>query len=243
MNVVRAQRLRNREFAAKVIEWGRREVSTFPWRQTKDPYKILVAEILLRKTTRAQVVQVFAHFLKTFPNVESLSIARISAIRNLIRPLGLENVRASSLARLAKRIVNKHRGNVPTSRVQLLQLPGVGPYIANAVMCMAYGKDEPLVDTNSIRVIVRVFSVKSERSRPRDDPTLWKIASELLPAGRAREYNLSLLDLARSVCLPRRPKCFECPLLHLCDFGLKQTQLENSTGRFRKERCQNNQKS
>ncbi len=230
---MRAPRLRNREFAAKVIEWGRRGVSTFPWRQTEDPYKILVAEILLRKTTRGQVVRVFGPFVKTFPNVKSLSIARITDIRNLIRPLGLENVRASSLARLAKCIVAKHCGKVPTSRDQLLQLPGVGPYIANAVMCMAYGKDESLVDTNAIRVIARVFSVRSRRSRIRDDPILWKIASDLLPRGRARDYNLSLLDLAASVCLPRRPKCFECPLLHLCDFGKRQTQLENPMRQFR----------
>jgi len=179
---------------------------------------------MLRKTTRRQVETVFGKFLKRFPDVRSLSLASVRDIREMIRPLGMEWVRARGLSKIAKVLVVKYQGRIPHDRESLLDLPDVGPYIANAVLCMAYGEQLPLVDTNTIRVVSRAFSIRSEKKRSRADPKIWRVVASLLPSGRARQFNLALLDLAPTICLPRNPKCRDCPVLDLCDYGKRRVQ-------------------
>lgn len=109
-------------------------------------------------------------------------------------------------------------GKIPSEKEKLLELPGVGLYSANAVRCFAFGSDEPLVDTNMIRVLKRVFSIRSSKKREREDESMWKLAHSLIPKGRAKELNLSILDFADSICRFRDPKCSICPLSSICDY-------------------------
>lgn len=208
-------------FVKHLLEWWEKNKRHFPWRKTKDPYKILLAEVLLRKTTRDQVKGIFEEFVKKYRDVEKLASADVKELEGVIKPLGMQKKRAPLLIELAKTIIEKHGGKVPRDRDALIKLPGVGPYSANGVLCLAYGEQLPLVDTNVIRVMERVFKIKSEKARARTDPMVWSFVEKLIPDGKAREFNLAVLDFANSICVPKVPKCPVCPVRDICLYSSK----------------------
>lgn len=210
-------------FAKHIIRWRKNNNldHLYPWRNSKDPYKILVSEILLKKTTRSQVAKEWKAFVKTFPNFSSLSIANLNHLKKIIRPLGIESVRSRQLKALAGKIIQNHRGRVPNSKTDLLNLPGVGPYTTNAVLCFAYKKDVSMVDTNILRVLQRVFSIKSQNNRPRQDKKIWEFAEALPPKGGGKDFNYGILDFAAEVCTPKNPKCRTCLMKKMCCFYMK----------------------
>jgi A/G-specific adenine glycosylase len=203
-------------FVDKLLEWWPKNARDFPWRKTQNPYYILIAETLLRKTTAKQVEQMYPTFLEKYPSPSHLALADLRTLRKILKPLGLENRRAASLKKLAQVIVAKYGGAVPRRREELMELPVVGRYATNAVLCFAYGTEAPLVDTNVVRIITRFFSFESRKTRLKDDPYMWMFAESLLPAGRARDFNLALLDFAAQVCRARNPKCGECIVRNMC---------------------------
>ena len=196
----------------------------FPWRQSSDPFVVLTSELLLRKTSRRQVADIFKNFFKKYPNFQKLSKAELRDIEATIHPLGMEHRRAPLLRTLAQRVVREYGSKIPVSRLELLDLPGVGPYAANAVLCFCSGKDEPLVDTNFIRVVERAFSYKSTKNRSRTDSELWKFARGLIPKRKGRDFNLGILDFAANICTSAKPRCSECPMTEICDYYKKQYQ-------------------
>jgi len=139
----------------------------------------------------------------------------------------MEHKRAVLLKKLANELLKNHGGAIPASQDDLLKLPGVGRYSANAVLCFAYGKDAPLVDVNAIRVFQRVFSVKSQKRRIKDDTTFWEFVAETIPKGKAREFNLAIIDFAHEVCRPKKPKCAICPLCVICIFASEEEKIED----------------
>jgi len=148
------KKIKRKIFAKHISRW--RKTNNFDhlysWRNSKDSYKILVSEILLKKTTRKQVAKEWKAFIKNFPNFSALSRANLSQIKKIIRPLGIESVRARQLKKISKEILQNHHGKVPNSKRDLLNLPGVGPYVANAVLSFAFKKDVSMVDTNILMV-------------------------------------------------------------------------------------------
>ena len=208
---------KQREFASRLLTWHAKNKADFPWRYTADPYKILVSEILLQKTTRNQVKKIFDQFFRKYPNFRALASDSQEAIKEVINPLGLEHRRAHALKEIAGIMMENYGGKVPIDKRKLLQLPRVGPYVANSVLCFAFGHQEPLLDTNVIRVVRRVFSLKAKKKRPRDDPEMWKAVGRLIPSGKATDFNLALLDFAAKVCLHKTPKCTECLMASICD--------------------------
>lgn len=215
------------KFADLLLEWWKLNKRDFPWRRTNNPYVILVSEMLLRKTTAKQVNAIFEKFFTKFPNVKMLAEADEEEIEELIKPLGMEHKRAVLLKKLANELLKNHGGAIPASQDDLLKLPGVGRYSANAVLCFAYGKDAPLVDVNAIRVFQRVFSVKSRKRRIKDDTTFWEFVAETIPKGKAREFNLAIIDFAHEVCRPKKPKCAICPLCVICIFASEEEKIED----------------
>jgi A/G-specific adenine glycosylase len=185
----------------------------FPWRNSTNPYEVLVGEVLLQRTSGSHVSAIYDDFLRRWPTPECLARARVSSIMSMIRPLGLAK-RAPLLKRLGAAIVEA--GGVPREPEQLAQLPGVGAYAARAVPVFASGRDLPLVDWVIARVLRRYFGMPSLR-RPNADRELWSLAEGLARKGRARDLWLGTLDLAADVCKPR-PNCPECPLVRSCDF-------------------------
>jgi len=214
-----ADKERIENFKLRVIEWYKKYGDAhLPWRNTSDPWALLVAAFLLRKTTVAQVVRVYGEFLRRFPTPESLLEADRDAVEELIRPLGIERQRARHLKELAEHIVRRFGGKVPCDKEKLKELPGVGDYIASEVLLGACGKPEPLLDRNMIRVIERVFGVKSTKKRPHTDPNMWSFAKMLVPDNpeEAKAFNYGVLDFARKICTAKNPKCNECPIRDIC---------------------------
>ena len=204
-------------FVDTLLEWHKRNSRDFPWRRISDPYKILISEILLQKTRAENVVVVFNRFATKYPNAKKLSIASFSELKHEIEILGLHTQRATKLQKLAKILVTKCDGKVPNNKEELLELPGIGIYIANAVLCFAFGYDVPLLDTNIGRIIERVFTVKVA-GEERKKHEVWEMIAEFVPEGKARDYNYSLIDFGALVCTARNPRHDLCPLTEICDY-------------------------
>jgi len=208
-------------FRERLLEWWENNKRSFPWRDKKDPYAVLVAEFLLQKTDAQKVVHVYEEFLRRFPTPESLAEAPKEAIKELLQPLGLF-YRAERLQKTARAIVEKFSGLIPNTFEQLRGLPGIGRYIANAVLCFAYGHRVPLIDTNTGRILMRVFGFKPRKARAREDNALWEFAHCLTPANACREYNFALIDFAHLVCKAKNPECTACPINAICKFWTNQ---------------------
>lgn len=208
-------------FVRILLIWGKDNTRDFLWRRTSDPYKIMVAEIMLQRTKADQVHPVYKRFVEKYSDPFSLSEASELELKTEIFSLGLEK-RASALKKLAQQLVREHMGKIPESKDELIRLHWVGNYIANAVLCYAYGVDVPTVDANFARLLVRVFSLKSKPPAQKDKG-IWTFARSLMPLvrGRARELNFAILDLASKICTPQKPSCEICPLNSICDYGIK----------------------
>ncbi len=204
------------QFIRLLLDWWEKNKRDFPWRHTKDPYSILIAEMLLRKTTAKQVEKIYSQFLSLYPDPNSLANADINDLKELLKPLGMEHKRAELLKRFGLYIKEKYDGEIPLELEKLLELPGVGMYAANAVLSFTSSKNVPLLDTNFIRVIYRVFGIKSQKSRARDDRKIWEFAETLIPHGNSKNFNLAILDFAALVCRAKKPKCSECPIRNIC---------------------------
>jgi A/G-specific adenine glycosylase len=199
----------------RVLAWFEEHGRSFPWRATDDPYAVLMAELLLQRTRADLVPKTFGRFLETYPDAHALAAADPADVVDTLRPLGFLH-RSARLPTLARALVERHGGDVPTDEDDLRSLPGVGRYVANAVLVVAFGRRRPLLDPNVIRLLERALGISSPRARPRDDVTLWETLIELLPRRRSREFALGLIDLGAVVCVPRRPRCFACPLRERC---------------------------
>ena len=216
MNDVTSSRRTRRDveynFVRPLLRWGRANRRSFPWRETDDPFHILVAEVLLQRSRGKTVAKVFTEVVRRWPTAEVMSRARVESIRSLIRPLGLTG-RAETLRLMAAEIVR--RGEVPRTVDDLMELPGVGRYAASATATVAFRKRQPTVDGVPARVYRRFFGCDSSIP-PTSDPDLWDLVHEVTPRGAAREWNWAVLDLAASVCLPSRPRCDDCPIVAAC---------------------------
>lgn len=205
--------------ASNLINWHLRTKRDYPWRRTKDPFRILVAEIMLQRTKANQVEAVYSSFIKQFPDSHTLSKANMHNIEEYFQRLGLM-WRARLLRKLAADLVEKHEGKVPQTREDLLKLPSIGEYVADAILSFAFQKDVAVVDSNVCRVLSRVFGMSS-KGEARRDKRFRRKAEEILPKGKAREYNLAILDHAALICRPKRPRCPICPIRTMCSYYSK----------------------
>lgn len=204
------------ELIAALVDWykhnGRKHL---PWRMTRNPYRILIAELMLQKTHAVQqVLPIFQIFMHKYPDIASLSKATTDEIKEVISSLGLQNTRSRRLKELATAISEEFNNKVPNKYEDLVSLPGVGEYIANAVLCMAFGRRVPMVDANFGRVLGRVFFGKEDYP-PSKDKTC-RVTNELLPEMDCKEFNLGIIDLGALVCIPVSPKCPSCPISKYC---------------------------
>ncbi len=199
-------------FRRRLTAWFRRHGRDLPWRRTRDPYRIVVSEFMLRQTQVSRVLDYYASFLRRYPTLGDLARARPRAVREAWDGLGYYQ-RAENLRKLAKRVVDQHQGHIPDDEDELRQLPGVGPYTAGAVRCFAYERPAATVDTNVARVLTRVFGKRKD---------LTKLALSLQPRGRAAwTFNQALMELGALVCTARKPMCGECPVRKDCKYGLR----------------------
>ena len=198
-----------------LLKWFAANARKMPWRNTRDPYRIWVSEVLLQQTRVAAVLPYYRNFLKHFPTLERLAAAPMADILRAWSGLGYY-ARARNLRAAAREIVARHGGTIPDSREELLRLPGIGPYTASALLSFLYGKPEAVVDGNVIRVLSRLFAVRGD---PRAGPIrkeIDRLAGELVPQTGSRQFNLAMMDLGSTVCKPKQPGCNSCPLENRC---------------------------
>jgi A/G-specific adenine glycosylase len=205
---------RCRFFREQLLLWGACHDRAFPWRSASDPYHLLIAEMMLRRTQARQVVPVYKEFLRHYPTPDALVAATEEEVARLLRPLGL-SWRIPAFRQMAQRLVIDYDGVVPRDRKALLTLPGVGDYVTDAVRCFAYHESVALLDTNTVRVAGRYFGFPVHAESRRRVPVKRAVAC-LVDPQTPRASNLALLDLAASVCRPRQPRCAACPVATRC---------------------------
>lgn len=210
-------KLRKELFVETLLEWYKINKRCFPWRKESDPYRILISELMLQRTQARQVEPVYLEFVKHFPNASTLVNSSIKEIESVIYPLGLAH-RATRIRRMAEQLRDKHFGVVPDDIKGLIDLKGVGPYVANAVLSFGFGQDVAVVDANVARVIIRVFTFSARSSRPHTDRTLWSFYQEMLPSGRGPDLNRAIIDFAAAICVARKPLHCQCPIRDYCDY-------------------------
>ncbi|MGQ9529432.1 A/G-specific adenine glycosylase [Chloroflexus sp.] len=197
-----------------LLEWFAGNARDLPWRRTRDPYAIMVAEIMLQQTQVDRVIPKYHAFLATFPTLTALASAPTAEVIRVWAGLGY-NRRAVNLQRAAQIIVEQYGGKVPDSVTVLRTLPGIGPYTAGAIACFAFEQDVVFLDTN-IRRVVRRLCVASDQLSSPSDAALLTYAETLLPAGQGWVWNQAIMELGALICTMSNPACWRCPLRRYC---------------------------
>ena len=204
-----------KSFQRQLLAWYARHGRDLPWRRTRDPYRILVSEIMLQQTQVERVVPKYEQFLARYPTLEALATARVRDVRRLWYPLGY-NIRPVRLHAIARESMARYGGRLPDTDEQLRALPGIGRYTAGAVLSFAYGRDAAVLDTNVRRVLTRVFLGPRRARRVRGVKAYWDLVEALLPRGRCYDFNQALMDFGATWCTPRTPRCARCPMRPFC---------------------------
>ena len=207
------------EYRKKLKKWGKGHYRDFPWRRTPDPYKIMLAEIMLHRTQAMQVVKIYERFIREYPDIKTLAKANKSELHKALFTLGLK-WRIDLIKDMAEILVNKYESKIPKDKSELLSLPGISDYIACSVRCFAWNIAEPLLDTNTVRVIGRIYNLEIKDSSRRNSK-FKELVAELVDPMEPRAYNFALLDLADQLCTKKEePKCNECPIDNLCLYNM-----------------------
>jgi A/G-specific adenine glycosylase len=199
-----------------------------PWRRRRDPYAVWVSEIMLQQTQVATVVPYFERWMARFPDVQTLAAAALDDVLKVWEGLGYY-ARARNLHRAARLVVERHGGSLPPDRASLLRLPGIGRYTVGAILSLAYGQPEPVLDGNVRRVLCRVWDIAEDPHAPATEARLWELATALVqaaPQDQAGELNEALMELGALVCTPGIPDCAACPVADFCLAYRRGTRLE-----------------
>jgi A/G-specific adenine glycosylase len=240
--------MKHREFQDILLDWFREHARILPWRtksttgagtmlrdQTiasyfsskwnRDPYTVLVSELMLQQTQVDRVLPKFEAFIRRWPTVQSLAKARLSEVLIEWQGLGY-NRRAKFLYEAAKKIVEIYDGIFPSTERELIELPGIGPYTARAILTFAYGKDVGVIDTNVLRIAARTqYGIESTQLRVKHPlKEIERMVDSLVPKGKGDPWNQALMDFGATVCTAISPKCHSCPIATLCKANKKAVQ-------------------
>ena len=204
-----------KEFRQRLRAWFRQQGRDLPWRRTRDPYAILVSEMMLQQTTVAAVVPYYERWMKRFPTVRELAGAEESEVLALWQGLGYYR-RARNLHAAAKTIDGDSGGEFPRDYEGLRALPGIGDYTAQAVRAFAFDEPVPVLDANVIRVVARLFDVRTPVDTAKGLAKVRTKLEELLPAEGGHEFVSAMMELGALVCRAGRPDCLLCPVKIFC---------------------------
>ena len=208
-----------------LLAWYGEEKRDLPWRVDRDPYRILVSEVMLVQTTVAAVTPYFERFLRAFPDFKALAGAEEDEVVKAWEGLGYYR-RARHLHEAARRVVALHGGVMPEDASAVRALPGVGRYMAGAILSQAFDLPEPILEANSQRVLARLLAWEGDVKAAATKARLWEAAARLVPPRRAGEFNQAVMELGALVCTPRAPRCLVCPLSAHCE--AKRLGLQNA---------------
>lgn len=208
-----------RLFRRRLLAWYDANRRDLPWRKTRDPYEVLVSEIMLHQTQVDRVIPKYHEFLAKYPTLKALAGARAAQVKKTWYPLGY-NIRPLRLHSIAREAVARYGGRLPDNETDLLAFKGIGRYTAGAVMTFAFGKPRPILDTNVMRVLYRLFVGRGDMKSTPVQKQLWEIAAAVLPRSKtAYDFNQALMDFGAMTCTAQRPKCALCPMLDRCLVG------------------------
>lgn len=210
---IKISRGKKQKFQKRLLKWYEEFGRDLPWRRTADPYKILVSEIMLQQTQVDRVIPKFHEFLTKYPSIHALSQASPEEVRKTWYPLGY-NIRPYRLREIACESVERYGGNIPRKEHELLSMKGIGRYTAGAIRSFAYNQDAPILDTNVMRVLFRVFCGAGDPKKHKNQ--LWIVSKHLIPRGRGYDFNQALMDFGAMVCSARKPTCLICPMRDIC---------------------------
>ena len=203
-------------FRRKILKWYDKHGRNYPWRTTRDHFRVLIAEIMLRRTKADQVRPVYEKVFKKYPDVKALSEAKSKDLAKILYPLGLK-WRIPVFKLIAIELMKHYKGKIPENRNELKTLSGIGDYVAGAVLSIAFNKKEWIIDSNIVRVFKRYFGVKTSKEGRRDKHLI-EIAKMYIKCRNPKKANLALLDFASLVCKPREPEHAICPLADACSY-------------------------
>lgn len=221
-----------RKVSRALRAWFRRHGRDLPWRRTRDPYRVLVSELMLQQTQVSRVIDYYQRFLDRFPTLDTVAEASPRRVMERWEGLGYY-ARARNLHALAREVRDSHRGTIPDSVAALRALPGIGRYTAGAVASFAYEHPAPLVDTNVARVLARLFAPQLKPKRARDLSRIWRVATSIVPRhGKAAwVHNQALMELGALVCTARVAHCARCPVRRWCLSAATDTDLSRTATR------------
>jgi A/G-specific adenine glycosylase len=205
--------LLKRRFQIRLLKWYEKYGRDLPWRKTSDPYHILVSEVMLQQTQVDRVIPKYHEFLDRYPSFEELADTPVSDVKKTWYPLGY-NIRPERLHSIACETVERYGGHLPSDAEELLSFKGIGRYTAGAIRSFAFNQDAPILDTNVIRVLHRVFMAKGD---PRTQKArLWQLSEALIPSGKGYDFNQAIMDFGAICCTARNPSCRQCPMKSFC---------------------------
>ncbi|MFT6864458.1 MAG: A/G-specific adenine glycosylase [Akkermansiaceae bacterium] len=206
-----------RAFRSALLRWFGETAKSYPWRETTDPWKILVSEIMLQQTTVTSVLanRRFERFLDDFPNIEAIASAPEEKILRAWEGLGYYN-RVRNLQQAARAVLENFEGTFPVDAATLATLPGIGRYTAGAVSSFAFDQPSPIVDGNIARVLSRILDIHEPIDSTGGQKRIWQAAGELLDHNNPRLFNSAIMELGQTLCTPRSPECLICPVRDFC---------------------------
>ncbi|MEZ5320312.1 MAG: A/G-specific adenine glycosylase [Vicinamibacterales bacterium] len=202
-------------FRRRLLDWYRRHGRDLPWRQTRDPYHVLVSEVMLQQTQVDRVLPKYHEWLDRYPTMDALATAPEHEVVRTWYPLGY-NIRPRRLQAIAREAMANHDGRLPGDEAVLRSFKGIGPYTAGAVLSFAFGQRAAILDTNVARVLFRVFVGRGDPKAHRTVRRLWEISRTVLPVKHVYDFNQALMDFGATVCSARAPRCPACPMRGRC---------------------------
>jgi A/G-specific adenine glycosylase len=202
--------------AVRLLRWFASNRRSLPWREGHSAYETWISEIMLQQTQVKTMLPYYARWMRRFPDVLSIAETSEDELLKYWEGLGYY-ARARNICKTAQILMREFAGRFPEDHGEILALPGIGAYTAGAIMSLAYNRPFPAVDGNTERVFARLFNLQTPVKDKANQTFIWKMAREIIPEGQSRSFNQALMELGALVCLPQKPRCFQCPLARLCD--------------------------
>jgi A/G-specific adenine glycosylase len=206
---------RKETFGRALARWFQKHGRDLPWRRTRDPYAVMVSEVMLQQTQVATVIPYYNEWMRRFPDVRALARASETLVLRTWQGLGYYS-RARNLHRSSRAIIQRLGGTLPRNPDELRTLPGIGRYTANAIAVFAFDRSFPLIEANTARVLARLFNISEPIDSSAGRAKLWQCSAQLVPKNNARDFHSALMDLGALVCTARDPRCSVCPVKKCC---------------------------
>ena len=203
------------EINLKILDWYDKNKRDLPWRETSDPYKIWLSEVILQQTRVDQGLDYYLTFIEKFPSVRDLAVAHVDTVLKFWQGLGYYS-RARNLQTTAKIIAEKMNGIFPGNYIDLLKLPGIGPYTAAAISSIAFGEPRPVVDGNVLRVISRWFAIDDPVNSSKGKEKVSAVMEQLIVRQQPGKFNQAVMEFGATFCKPGKPDCESCPFKENC---------------------------